>query len=412
MHLKRQSSLSQRSPLDPPYTPASPSSSPSLSSSEEPTSRTASRLKPLRLSMILNSSAPNLLGSAASSSSSFIPSGSLPSLTSGPTAMSSSFVPSPFSPSVSSDYSISVNTLVCPASPGNAKSKLTALCSSLFHLLIQQVQPPSRRIPTSDYDQHTQSFKRQPSIVHQQLEDEYQSMPHSAPISRRSSWHRISDLDYKRSSSRASMLNTPSDLRPSSRMSDRLGALDEDTEVDFVETPEENDVDDTIIGPAVSSTPGHAHSRPPSVLYSPVHAIATPRPTLLFAIASDDVSGVRRVLESGEAGPNDDVGPQSALAFTLTANQLKHRMEIVKLLLAHGANPSTLNSDGSRSSSRATSLSDRERDDGSGRFTPTMQNVLESIDPATRFVREQSLKYAAVGEDLVTIADWTLTGII
>lgn len=81
---------------------------------------------------------------------------------------------------------------------------------------------------------------------------------------------------------------------------------------------------------------------PASVLATPVHAIATPKPTLLFAIASDNVDQVRQVLESGEAGPNDSVGPQSALAFTLTNDKLAHKQEIVKALLAYGANPSTL----------------------------------------------------------------------
>ncbi|KAG2350087.1 P-loop containing nucleoside triphosphate hydrolase protein [Suillus weaverae] len=65
-------------------------------------------------------------------------------------------------------------------------------------------------------------------------------------------------------------------------------------------------------------------------------------PTLLFAIASDDVNEVRQVLESGEAGPNDQVGPQSALAFTLTNDKLSHKNEIIKALLAYGADPSAL----------------------------------------------------------------------
>ncbi|KAJ7481068.1 hypothetical protein B0H11DRAFT_2232981 [Mycena galericulata] len=66
---------------------------------------------------------------------------------------------------------------------------------------------------------------------------------------------------------------------------------------------------------------------------------ATPRPTLLFAIASDDPEAVRRVLESGEAQATDSAGPegQSALQFTLANKQLTKRLEIARVLLAFGA---------------------------------------------------------------------------
>ncbi|EKM82382.1 hypothetical protein AGABI1DRAFT_67991 [Agaricus bisporus var. burnettii JB137-S8] len=59
----------------------------------------------------------------------------------------------------------------------------------------------------------------------------------------------------------------------------------------------------------------------------------------MFAIASDDVAEVKRVLESGDAGPNDAVGPQTALEFALTNGQLVNKMDIVKTLLAYGADP-------------------------------------------------------------------------
>ncbi|KAJ7171922.1 P-loop containing nucleoside triphosphate hydrolase protein [Mycena filopes] len=66
---------------------------------------------------------------------------------------------------------------------------------------------------------------------------------------------------------------------------------------------------------------------------------ATPRPTLLFAIASDDPDAVRRVLEAGEAQATDAAGPegQSALQFTLANTQLARRLEIARVLLAFGA---------------------------------------------------------------------------
>lgn len=83
----------------------------------------------------------------------------------------------------------------------------------------------------------------------------------------------------------------------------------------------------------------------PTNIVAPSHAIATPRPTLIFAIASDDPKEVERVLSEGEARPDDDVGPQSALEFALTNEALNHKTEIVKLLLAYGANPNILPQD-------------------------------------------------------------------
>lgn len=142
------------------------------------------------------------------------------------------------------------------------------------------------------------------------------------------------------------------------------------------------DVDDTIRGAVIH---GPVPTRPTSMSstfnHDSAHAIATPRPTLLFAIASDNVDEVRRVLESGEAGPDDDVGPQSALAFTLTAEQLKHKVEIVKLLLAHGANPASLKVGSGRLS--RTSMSSEGI--GSGEPTST-EGILSGVDPATRSV--------------------------
>ncbi|EKM55024.1 uncharacterized protein PHACADRAFT_96058 [Phanerochaete carnosa HHB-10118-sp] len=115
--------------------------------------------------------------------------------------------------------------------------------------------------------------------------------------------------------------------------------------------------------------------------HEPAHAIATPRPTLLFAIASDNVDEVRRVLESGEVGPNDDVGPQSALAFALTAGNLGHRKDIVKLLLAHGANPASLRAQPGHSA-RSSVASSAQVAGTDGLVRPDM---LENLDPATRY---------------------------
>ncbi|KAH7889497.1 P-loop containing nucleoside triphosphate hydrolase protein [Phlebopus sp. FC_14] len=117
--------------------------------------------------------------------------------------------------------------------------------------------------------------------------------------------------------------------------------------------------------------------RPTSALADPVHAIATPKPTLLFAIASDDVDQVRQVLDSGEAGPNDLVGPQSALAFTLTNGKLTHKNDIVKALLAYGADPSALRNPALNPSSRVT--------EGETSAKPPSETTLGGMDPATRY---------------------------
>ncbi|KAI6166826.1 P-loop containing nucleoside triphosphate hydrolase protein [Pisolithus thermaeus] len=121
-------------------------------------------------------------------------------------------------------------------------------------------------------------------------------------------------------------------------------------------------------------TPVDHIPRPTSASESPIHAIATPKPTLLFAIASDDVEQVRKVLESGEAGPNDPVGPQSALAFTLTNDRLARKNDIVKVLLAYGADPSALRNPALNPTARTES-----------NMCPPLETTLEGMDPATRY---------------------------
>ncbi|KAL4247524.1 hypothetical protein ABKN59_008552 [Abortiporus biennis] len=296
----------------------------------------SARLKPLRLSVILTSSL-----SAGSPASSL-----LPSLTTATTAPSSLHTPA--SPTVSSDYSISNNYLLA--------------------------SPQSHAIPGSAPNTHNIGRTYSP------LDDTHHSVPHSAPVSRPLSWLNKSqhfiDISHSPSSRRSSLLSVEN--RPHSRLSEPLVLLEEDEEAIF------DDLDDTIRAPILSKSPQSEHrpSRPPSIILprSPIHAIATPKPTLLFAIASDDVSEVKRVLESGEVGPNDDLGPHNALSLALTAGQLKHKMEMVKLLLAHGADPSLLRGDG-RPGSRAGTPSEL----GSGRATPAMDTLLENVDPATRY---------------------------
>jgi hypothetical protein len=128
----------------------------------------------------------------------------------------------------------------------------------------------------------------------------------------------------------------------------------------------------------------------------------------MFAIASDDVSEVRRVLENGEANPNDTVGPQSALQFALTNDQLTNKLDIVKTLLAFGADPSHLKAqpavgNGSRSGSRAGNRSELEgggygeKKGGQGSSgegasgevgaqEDVAKTLMDEMDPATRWI--------------------------
>ncbi|KAI1791703.1 P-loop containing nucleoside triphosphate hydrolase protein [Ganoderma leucocontextum] len=188
--------------------------------------------------------------------------------------------------------------------------------------------------------------------------------------------------------------------RSESRLSELIDSFDERQEDEYDGYEGADQADETVRRP-VSANPSHPRSssifavqqqqkrqsavsvRQPqreSLLVEPVHAIATPRPTLLFALASDDVEEVRRVLESGEAGVNDDVGPQSALAFTLSNPQLKNKTEMVKLLLAYGADTSVLHDP--EEEEREASTSRR----GSGRLS----KLLENVDPATRYYIERA----------------------
>ena len=93
----------------------------------------------------------------------------------------------------------------------------------------------------------------------------------------------------------------------------------------------------------------------------------------MFAIASDDVEQVQQVLESGDADPNDCLGPQSALAFTLTNDKLTKKLDIVKTLLAYGADPAT-----------AKKLEPSCNPPAEGQ-TPQASTVIDGIDLATRY---------------------------
>ncbi|KAJ8480779.1 hypothetical protein ONZ51_g6434 [Trametes cubensis] len=309
-------------------------------SSNEPPSATSSagpgRLKPLRLSMILGSSTS--LGSSVPSAT------HPPSLT---TATTATTAYTPNSPTVSSEYSLSNNRLL--SSPRSS------------------IIPPRAR--------NTHGSSSQPDSPLHITPVFSQSQPASAPVSRPPSWQQR--FSKRRSllvqSSRRLSYLSEQYARSESRLSE---PIDESREDEYDE--EADQADETIRRPVSSQSATQPQRE--SVLLTPVHAIATPRPTLLFALASDDVEEVRRVLESGEARPNDDVGPQSALAFTLANGQLKNKMAMVKLLLAYGADASALREA-------------EDEDDGessSKRGSRPISKLLEEADPATRYYIERA----------------------
>jgi ankyrin repeat protein len=101
--------------------------------------------------------------------------------------------------------------------------------------------------------------------------------------------------------------------------------------------------------------------------------------SLMFAIARDDAKSVHQVLEHGHADPNESMGPQSALAFALTNERLTHKRDIVKALLAYGADPAAL---------RNPELNPPHRDvsacGDAMLLSPPATTTLEVMDPAMR----------------------------
>ncbi|KIL67162.1 hypothetical protein M378DRAFT_185841 [Amanita muscaria Koide BX008] len=114
-----------------------------------------------------------------------------------------------------------------------------------------------------------------------------------------------------------------------------------------------------------------------------------PKPTLFFAIASDNADEVRKVLERGEVGPNESIGPQSALEFVLTNDQLMYKAEMVKILLAYGADPSVVKEHRARTSYFL------EKAEAAERQRTTAMIRRSSFRPITR------VRYEIVGQDRV-----------
>ncbi|KAG6906517.1 hypothetical protein DXG01_013482 [Tephrocybe rancida] len=207
--------------------------------------------------------------------------------------------------------------------------------------------------------------------------------PRSAPLSRPLSWQSNPAADLSDMSEFTQ--NEYTFDRPFSRASEPSYIYeDEDEQNDTLQ----DDQEDHVIRRALPIVPHSApvDDRRASVARPPVFAIATPKPTLMFAIASDDVKQVRRVLESGDTGPNDTVGPQSALAFALTNEQLTHKMEIVKTLLAYGADPKAV-----IQPARGSSSPDGAQSSADPVSSPSPHpSLMNALDPATRYYVERA----------------------
>jgi hypothetical protein len=99
----------------------------------------------------------------------------------------------------------------------------------------------------------------------------------------------------------------------------------------------------------------------------------------MFAIASDNAKSVHDVLEHDHADPNEPIGPQSALAFALTNERLSQKLDIVKTLLAHGADPGAL-----RNPKLNPPLRGRLAPDDAMPLSPPLTTTQEAMDPAMR----------------------------
>ncbi|KAJ3576879.1 hypothetical protein NP233_g128 [Leucocoprinus birnbaumii] len=218
--------------------------------------------------------------------------------------------------------------------------------------------------------------------------------PQSAPLPYSHIWRRasihsiVSQDEYSRASSRLSDRN----IRPIDEEDDNYD--DDETESreyhpEYEEAHSTGHIYQQFSPPPIPPPP---HSAP---VTQPVdrpfyHAVSTAKPTLMFAIASDDVAEVRRVLESGDAGPNDTVGPQTALEFALTNEHLQNKMEIVKTLLAYGADPRVVKQPNAtvaqqrRDSVRLGGQAPEVTED------PGATSLMDDIDPAIRYYVERA----------------------
>jgi hypothetical protein len=102
-------------------------------------------------------------------------------------------------------------------------------------------------------------------------------------------------------------------------------------------------------------------SRPPATPPLPIN-----KPKLFFAIASSQPEEVARLLATGEASPNETVGPQDIHALAFALDSMKHgdpadlpkKEEIVTTLLSYGADPHVIGDASKRASTESTGAGD------------------------------------------------------
>jgi hypothetical protein len=101
----------------------------------------------------------------------------------------------------------------------------------------------------------------------------------------------------------------------------------------------------------------------------------SPRPELLFAIASDQPAEVERLLSTGKASANETTGSGAGvLEFTVANEGLKNKTEIVKTLLKYGADPDSLRRDVPGNDEQARSVHQ----------SPALAKKMESMNPALK----------------------------
>ncbi|KAF9255719.1 P-loop containing nucleoside triphosphate hydrolase protein, partial [Marasmius fiardii PR-910] len=146
---------------------------------------------------------------------------------------------------------------------------------------------------------------------------------------------------------------------------------------------------------------------------TPATASSVKRPTLLFAIASDDPVEVQKVLEEAPTvtdlvTANDAVGPQSqsALEFVLTNDGLKNKLDIVKVLLGYGADPVMAGFKGTESGFSGDRVEVGNSDGADvdakyylSRATSTITRKTAALLQRSVFQPLQRMRYEIIGQD-------------
>lgn len=266
--------------------------------------------------------------------------------------------PSPPQSSSSSNSNASEHFAVRSAHRGSPESSVSSPVSNSNNF-----NAPSARASCGQLPRHDEpSTSRRVSLRNSQRLSTTDIR--SAPLRRDSSWGAPPSAFYY--------------PRPSSRISEPISRVEE----------EDVDADTTLIAPPPATASLIRSSsafalHPPDPITRPLSAFsfhpATPRPDLLFALASDDVDQVRVALENGNVTANDQVGPQCALAFTLSNDQITNKLDIVKTLLAYGADPNALDDPALNPPARSPSGVDPDQG------LPSLGTNVENLDPATRY---------------------------